>query len=401
MGIDVKSTYSTPAAAPAGASDVLLWLGAIIVAVIGAAWLLFERPWEATAAAPAPVLAGAAQSGTATRQVPVDTAAATQTALDDALRMAELAHAAGMLLEPESFGAWSLYERVLTEAPDHAAALAGLEQVADALIERAQTALAQGREQDSRDLLARVVDRLPAHYGARALRDELAEHERAAREEAAAPPRPPQQAAAPRPAAAPDPLLALKADFDRSFGAGRLLAPADDNAKLYVARMLTDGADHPATRSALTALFERLLMHAAAAIDDLDTEAAMTWIDAADTLEVDAAAIADSRAALQRRVIAAETSRPLPVSELTVLQYVPPDYPQRALTRNTEGWVDVEFLVGSDGRTRDIVVTAASDDRLFADAATAAVTQWQFEPRRVMGQAVEQRSFARIRFALE
>ena len=77
-----------------------------------------------------------------------------------------------------------------------------------------------------------------------------------------------------------------------------------------------------------------------------------------------------------------------------------PAYPPRASERNQEGWVDVEFTVGTNGTTRNIVVTDASHETLFRREATEAVEKWQFEPRVFMGRAIEQTSYTRIRFVL-
>ena len=80
--------------------------------------------------------------------------------------------------------------------------------------------------------------------------------------------------------------------------------------------------------------------------------------------------------------------------------YVQPDYPRQPLQRGIEGWVDVEFTVGMDGRTRDIDVVDASHDRYFRDEAMAAVEDWTFEPRTFMDRTIEQRTYTRLRFVL-
>ncbi|MGB7216521.1 MAG: energy transducer TonB, partial [Gammaproteobacteria bacterium] len=63
-----------------------------------------------------------------------------------------------------------------------------------------------------------------------------------------------------------------------------------------------------------------------------------------------------------------------------------------------DGWVDVEFVVTKDGRTRDVVVTDASHSSYFRREAVAAVEQWRFQPRIFMGEPIEQRAYTRIRF---
>ena len=107
-----------------------------------------------------------------------------------------------------------------------------------------------------------------------------------------------------------------------------------------------------------------------------------------------------ARAALTEQLIAMEAAKPIPASSLKISTYVAPDYPQRATERNIQGWVDVEFTVGTDGKTRNITVTDASHETMFRREATAAVEKWQFEPRVFMGRPIEQASYTRIRFVL-
>ncbi len=83
---------------------------------------------------------------------------------------------------------------------------------------------------------------------------------------------------------------------------------------------------------------------------------------------------------------------------MKVVTYVAPVYPTRALDRGMAGWVDLEFTVGTDGKTRDITVANASNDNLFRREAMDAVKQWQFEPRVFLNRTIDQRVFTRIRF---
>src|SRR5690606_41422108 len=108
--------------------------------------------------------------------------------------------------------------------------------------------------------------------------------------------------------------------------------------------------------------------------------------------------IADARERLGRGLIDAESARVVPVSELEMKRYVPPTFPARALERAFEGWVDVEFSVGPDGSTHDVVVTDASHNGFFRREAVDAIEQWKFEPRVFMGEVIEQRAYTRIRF---
>ena len=63
---------------------------------------------------------------------------------------------------------------------------------------------------------------------------------------------------------------------------------------------------------------------------------------------------------------------------------IPPMMPTNA-TRS--GWCDLDFDVGIDGRTRDVVATTCSDP-VFTDAATRSVEQWRYQPRIFDGEIV-------------
>jgi protein TonB len=107
-----------------------------------------------------------------------------------------------------------------------------------------------------------------------------------------------------------------------------------------------------------------------------------------------------ARSALTEQVIAMEAAKPVSASALKITTYVAPTYPSRASERALEGWVDIEFTVGTDGKTRNVVVTDASHESMFRREATEAVSKWEFEPRVFMGRAIEQTSYTRIRFVL-
>ena len=60
---------------------------------------------------------------------------------------------------------------------------------------------------------------------------------------------------------------------------------------------------------------------------------------------------------------------------------VQPVYPRRALARNIEGWVLVEFVVTETGTVRDPVVLVADPPGFFERAALSAVVKFKYKPR--------------------
>jgi TonB family protein len=331
---------------------------------------------------------------------------AEEATLDNPLRMAELAYDAGMLVEPEEYSAWTLYSRVLKTEPDNVAARDGLTKVADDLVRRGETALDQGRFDDARATVERIRTALPNHAGAKALAQKIWP------EVAPAPvPREALTIAVPEvrvarvetPAPAPvpkvDPVKEATDAFDSAMADGRLLTPTDNSAKHFVGVLARLDANNAATRRARGVLSSELLSRATQSIEALDPEAAGIWIDEAEALLGGSdAGVTKARDALTGQLIAMESAKPVPASALKIATYVAPDYPQRALERNLEGWVDIEFTVGTDGRTRNVNVTAASHETYFRREATEAVSKWQFEPRVFMGRTIEQTAYTRMRF---
>jgi TonB family protein len=405
-------------------ADLLLWIAGGAIAAVGAAWLVIMQPWKgsddtqeialamatptssASSAAVAPALTATAEAAAG------DAAAAPEAELDNPLRMAQLAYDAGMLVEPDEYSAWTLFQRVLKNEPDNAAALEGLTKVADDLVRRGETALDQGRFDDARATVERIRAALPKHEGAKELADKIWP-DTGGRPAAPALPQPEVQVArvepaapAPAPAATPpkpqvDPIAEANQSFEKALAEGRLLTPADQSAKHYVTVLNRLNVDHDFSKRARTTLSAEFLSRAAQSIQALDPEAAGIWIDEAEALSgATDDGVRKARAALTEQLIAMEAAKPIPASALKISTYVAPDYPPRASERNIEGWVDVEFTVGTDGKTRNIVVTDASHETMFRREATEAVQKWQFEPRVFMGRPIEQTSFTRIRFVL-
>jgi protein TonB len=80
---------------------------------------------------------------------------------------------------------------------------------------------------------------------------------------------------------------------------------------------------------------------------------------------------------------------------------VAPKFPDVARQRGIDGWVDVAFTVGSDGRVSDVAVIAAQPTGIFEKAATDAVSRWRYQPVVRDGQPVSESTRLRLRFAVQ
>ena len=87
-------------------------------------------------------------------------------------------------------------------------------------------------------------------------------------------------------------------------------------------------------------------------------------------------------------------------SEIPIVR-VEPVYPQRALDRGIEGWVDVEFTVTEVGSvSAPRILRSSHAGGIFNRAALRAIERWKYEPKIVDGQPVA-RPGMRNRFRFE
>jgi len=82
----------------------------------------------------------------------------------------------------------------------------------------------------------------------------------------------------------------------------------------------------------------------------------------------------------------------------SLLRRVEPEYPEQARVQRVQGTVLLDVRISRDGAVQEIKLL--SGDPLLAEAAMAAVRQWQFKPHTVNGLAVEMETKITLRFAL-
>jgi protein TonB len=90
----------------------------------------------------------------------------------------------------------------------------------------------------------------------------------------------------------------------------------------------------------------------------------------------------------------------VPAGQLTLLKTVRPAYPIKAQNKKMEGWVDLEFTVSETGKVQDVTVRATSVPGIFEDAAVKAVNQWRYRPNLRDARPVPVRTQIRLRFTL-
>ncbi|QWF18736.1 energy transducer TonB [Lysobacter capsici] len=89
-------------------------------------------------------------------------------------------------------------------------------------------------------------------------------------------------------------------------------------------------------------------------------------------------------------------------ASLQALSSPPPSYPPQAVRENLTGVVELEILVGIDGKPIDVSVVRSSGHRLLDQAAIRVVkSRWKFQPAMSNGQPVQARGRVPIEFKLE
>ncbi|NII12120.1 energy transducer TonB [Oleiagrimonas sp. C23AA] len=95
-------------------------------------------------------------------------------------------------------------------------------------------------------------------------------------------------------------------------------------------------------------------------------------------------------------------AKPAPVSiqDAVLTHQVKPRYPTAAVRSSQEGWVDVEFTVGTDGKVNDAHVVEAKPHHVFDRSAVDAVSKWRYKPALRNGKPMAVTMRRRIVFTL-
>ncbi|MDW6092960.1 energy transducer TonB [Vibrio rhizosphaerae] len=78
------------------------------------------------------------------------------------------------------------------------------------------------------------------------------------------------------------------------------------------------------------------------------------------------------------------------------LYQVKPDYPPKAMRREIEGSVTLQFDIDETGRAVNVQVIDSQPKRIFDRSARRAIKQWKFQPRIVNGKAEKQVGMTQI-----
>lgn len=366
-------------------------LGLALIAVVGAVFFGLSRMGNSESET----------VNTATSNIVNDTA-------NKELDIADAALAVGKLLEPPGESALDLYRSALAIDAKSARAQAGIENVASKLLEKAEAALTAEQLEAVVTVLEQVRDISPNNPHLKFLDSQLArERERLQLSQG--------QDLSKK-------VRALLAEAQEDMDAGRLIAPANNNARTSILEARRLDPTDPGVTQAQRSLSSLLVEAARRAADQSQTDLAQTNLSAARQLgsagadlsaveravnaasnraavnaaneaqeavarqaAADAAAQAERDAALAATKQVAEVARKAsaqtitaPPVELKRIKTVSPVFPTTARNRGTSGWVEVTFTVDESGGVINPNVTNSDPKNVFDAAAITAVEQWRF-----------------------
>jgi TonB family protein len=301
--------------------------------------------------------------------------------LSDYLSRARDALSRGRLLEPAEDNARFYIDSARALAPEDPQVQQAAQDLIARLEEQAHQAIA-ARNPDAADVWVSAAAQAgadPTLVGS--LRDETQQLRRAAREEL---------------------VESLRHAFNQSLEQGRILEPATDSARYYLAQLTQADAGSTATQLARGAYRTSVLTEAGNALRAQDLAGARRWLAearAAGGGGTDVEALEAELSAAQNE--AAQANTYVNESTLTRTHYVAPEFPDVARQRGIDGWVDLQFLVGTDGAVSDVAVVGAQPAGMFESAALDALRRWRYKPVVRDGHTVSQRARVRVRFAVQ
>jgi TonB family protein len=197
-------------------------------------------------------------------------------------------------------------------------------------------------------------------------------------------------------------LAQISAQFNARLERGAVLEPATDSARFYLAQLTQQAPDDPLTQRARSAYGERLVEEARSALRAQDFPATRRWLTEARSTGADAAALTTIEAALTAgQTESQQAERYVDAATLTRIRYVAPQFPDSARARGIDGWVDLQFLVDTDGTVTDAKVVGAQPVGIFEQVALDAVRHWRYLPQTHDGKALSQRARVRLRFTVQ
>lgn len=273
------------------------------------------------------------------------------------LSAAKLAMEDNRLVEPAEHSAAYYYRMVLAIDPANEAARAGVESVAETLLDNAKTAILSGRFADAVDAIDHARRIAPNHRRTPYVQTEL-------------------RKALDAYAASVQMQRTLSQSHEEEDHADSLASSVPQVSSNSERSEVSEPARGPSR-----AIVDVPDLVAAPEVTPQYRDEEYVAVDTAyrlarSALEIPAAP-AQPEKQLQQELppITVSAERGLP----KLVSVVEPDYPKAAHVRGLEGWVDLTLSVSADGRVLDARVEDRKGTKSFERAALSAVRQWRYE----------------------
>jgi len=180
---------------------------------------------------------------------------------------------------------------------------------------------------------------------------------------------------------------------------GKLLEPDNDNALYYLNQLRGTDPKNSALPQLSATVQDQILDRARTALDAGDTMKAEAMVQLAAGLGAtpNLEAFNDK---LRQKKASAGAPADVPEQSLTRLNKMEVVYPERALEKGLEGYVEIGFTVNTDGTVGNVRVLNAVPPHAFDQAGTKAVSKLRYQPVMQGGKAVMVNSQVRVVFRL-
>ena len=180
---------------------------------------------------------------------------------------------------------------------------------------------------------------------------------------------------------------------------GKLVEPENDSALYYVNQLRITDPKNSALPRLSGAVQAQILDQARAALDASQPQKAQSLLQSAATLggspDLDAL-----NARLAQITQAAAAVPDVTEASLTRVKPITLEYPEVALRKNIEGWVELAYAIGADGKVSNITLLASDPVGVFDAAATKAVSRVRYQPMMQGGKAIAVTTKIRIAFRM-
>jgi TonB family protein len=180
---------------------------------------------------------------------------------------------------------------------------------------------------------------------------------------------------------------------------GKVTEPDNDSALYYVNQLRSADPKNGALPRISAAVQGQILEQARAALDAAQPAKAEALLQTAGSLGTNAELTSLNQRLAQLKQAAA-TAGPAEVTEasLTRLRPIQLDYPNEALRKNIEGWVELSYVVSAEGKVTTVKVLNSSPAGVFDAAAAKALGRVRYKPVTQGGKATAVSTKLRIAF---